>query len=67
VKKTENHQLQAYDIRITTCHYGWSVKDVAAEACREDVKGAVARLENCDFFLSLTLSHGVHAAIANGL
>jgi len=43
VKKTENHQLQAYDIRITTCRYDWSVKDAAAEARREDVKGAVGR------------------------
>ena len=39
VKKVESHQLQAYDIRVTTCHHGWSVKDAAAEARREECQG----------------------------
>lgn len=55
-------------LEVRRCHRGRSVKDAAAEARREECQGCRGTTRKLRlFFLSLTLSHGVCAAVANGL
>lgn len=66
LENREDHQLLSYDIRVTTCRRGWSVKDaIAREHAAKNVKGVMAWLENCDLSLSLALmsEHDACAAI----